>query len=182
MRTPHLIGLLPQATHPMVLLWRFYGAALLGEDWALGRHGMALVYSASEHLVVALPSNGAFARPSLRPADAAALPKQAAHSQVLHMGQDVAKSDSVFGFKVGERLVELSLEVAPCPGAFGRSKLVILRNRYAVVNGDAADTLYLRQEGTPDEGESIAHASCEGGLPRMRGCWIHTGCTGRWFD
>lgn len=35
-------------------------------DWAVGKHGLALVYSKSNHLVVALPTNTAFANSSNR--------------------------------------------------------------------------------------------------------------------
>ena len=59
------------------------------------------------------------------------------------------KADNVFSMRVGERLLELCVSVEPCPGAFERSKLVILRSRYCILNS-LDEAIFVRQEGTPD--------------------------------
>ena len=78
-------------------------------------------------------------------------PSAYALSETLSVKNDGTKMDNCFSFRVGERLVELCMSVDQLPGAFERSKLVVLRNRYCVVNAMADETLLVRQEGTPDE-------------------------------
>ena len=72
-------------------------------------------------------------------------PSAYALSETLSVKNDGTKMDNCFSFRVGERLVELCMSVDQLPGAFERSKLVVLRNRYCVVNAMADETLLVRQ-------------------------------------
>ena len=42
------------------------------------------------------------------------------------------------------------MSVDSLPGVYEKSKLVVLRNRYCIVNAMANETLLVRQEGTPE--------------------------------
>jgi hypothetical protein len=125
------------------------------EGWALGEGGLSLLRSSKDHLVVALPTNTPFARPSLDPQAARALRDDPAVSAVLSVGLAAAKADNVFSLLCGERSVELCYEVTSGVGAFEHSKVVRVCARFAVLNPDPTATLLVRQEGTPDDGAHV---------------------------
>jgi len=126
------------------------------EGWALGEGGLSLLRSSKDHLVVALPTNTPFARPSLDPRSARSQRSEPACSSVLAIGITTAKADNVFSIECGERSVELCYEVTQGVGAFENSKVVRICPRFAILNPDARATLLVRQEGTsPDDGAHV---------------------------
>ena len=108
-------------------------------------------------------------------------PSAYAVSETLSVKHDGTKMDNCFSFRVGERLVELCMSVEHLPGAFERTRLVTLRNRYCIVNAMADDALLVRQEGTPEAsnyvlevpplGKAFFHWSAPSGAgPGSSGC------------